>query len=351
MKYHWMTLLLLLATASAVPAQQPIITAETPVNSVILHQWLNSEDPRLIAWAADFARRTHDTSVIAEMPTLLENGTVPAVASGNELRAEAQKAVLAMLDTLIQENAPVPTRAIRAIARNFPPQAVILIARLPLSDSRGTLREWAGKWSRAGFDEARIASMILAKEPDPDFVADVVAESEEDLQIFITSKGVGHGGVAGGCGDSFGGKASPDWPLIYDYDLVENYGGEGSYPVVDLDYDSIRFRRHRESGPWGSCFGVEPLDGSTRHRLIAHWLGVQAKDMPWQPVEYVSIVWKNRIAFRQELGATIESEHKKLRRTVDCLHRRGLLTDSQAASTAPKLVVTIECELKPCPLI
>jgi hypothetical protein len=351
MKYLWITLLFHLVMASAVPAQQPTITSETPVNSDILHQWLNSGDARLIAWAADFARRTHDTNTIAEMPTLLENGAVPAVANGNAPRAEERKAVLAVLDSLIQEDTPVPTRAIRAIARNFPSQAVILIARLPLSDSRGTLREWAVKWSGTGDDQARIASMILAKDPDPDFVAGVVADSEESLQIVITSRGGGHGGGSGGCGDSFGGKPSPDWPQIYDYDLVENYDGGQAYPVVDLDNDRISFRRHPESGPWGSCYGVEPLDGSARHRLIAHWLGVQDKDVPWQPVEHVSIVWKNKIAFRQELGATIESQHQKLKNTVDSLHRRRLLTDSQAATTGPKLVVTIKCDIKPCPLI
>jgi hypothetical protein len=37
-KYLWITLLLPLAMASATPAQQSIITAETPVNSDILHQ-------------------------------------------------------------------------------------------------------------------------------------------------------------------------------------------------------------------------------------------------------------------------------------------------------------------------
>jgi hypothetical protein len=351
MKYLWITLLLPLVMASTVPAQQPVISADTPVNSNILHQWLNSGDPRLIAWAADFARRTHDTSVIAEMPRLLESGGVSTMANDYEIRLDGRKAVLAVLDCLIQENSAVSTRTIRAVATSFPTQAIILIARLPLSDSRGTLREWTSKWSRADGEQKRIAAMILAKNPDPDFVASVVGDSEEALQIFVIPKGFGHGGSSdAGCGDSLQSTPSPGWPQIYDYDLVENYEGAGSYPIVDLDNDRISFRRHMEDGPWGSCNFVQSLDASTRHRLIAYWLGVHGQEVPWQAVESVSIVWKNKIAFHQELGATIDTQHLKLRETVESLRRLGLLTDSQAGTITPKLVVTIECDIKPCPL-
>jgi len=73
--------------------------------------------------------------------------------------------------------------------------------------------------------------------------------------------------------------------------------------------------------------------------------------MVWKPVEYVSIVWTNRKAFQQQLGAIIESQHEKLRATVKTLKRRGYLTEDHAATTAPRLVVTIQCGIKPCPLI
>jgi hypothetical protein len=59
--------------AGALFAQEPRITPETSVNYGILHPWLHSSDPRLIAWAADFARRTHDAKIVAETPELLEH--------------------------------------------------------------------------------------------------------------------------------------------------------------------------------------------------------------------------------------------------------------------------------------
>ena len=83
MNYSWFALLLFLL-AGAVQAQQSPITTETAVNYEILNQWLHSGDPRLIAWAADFARRTHDAKIVAEMPELLAHCVIPqAIGDGN----------------------------------------------------------------------------------------------------------------------------------------------------------------------------------------------------------------------------------------------------------------------------
>jgi hypothetical protein len=192
--------------------------------------------------------------------------------------------------------------------------------------------------------------MILAKDPTPNFVASIVEASEEGVQVLVTSKN-GSAGGGGTCGDSLGEQLSPGWPQIYNYDLVENYSGETPSPVVDLDDDQIGSRRFKQNGPWGSCSGVQLLDPSTRHRLIAHWLGVRDNEMQWQPVEYVSITWTNKIEFQQKPGATITSRNQKLQDTVAALRRRGFLTADETAKTAPRLVVTIKCDIEPSPLV
>lgn len=131
----WSMLLLFLTMTSAVRAQQPLITSKTPVDFGILHQWLHSGDPRLIAWAADFARRTHDAKIVAEMPALLEHWAAPQAIGDGDWQAAQRLAVTAVLDTLIQENVQVPIPGIAAVAELFPAQAAILIGRLPLSES------------------------------------------------------------------------------------------------------------------------------------------------------------------------------------------------------------------------
>jgi hypothetical protein len=364
MRCLWFTPLILFAVAGPLPGQETHIAPATAVNYGVLHEWLHSGDPRLIAWAADFALRTHDTRIVAEMSALLEHWTVPQALGGDESQAAQVRAVAAVLDTLIQEEVQVPIPAIDAIAGSFPAQATILIGRLPLSESRVTLQDWTygatGTWT--GRTLARIASMLLAKDPRPSrgiwnrndlgFVASVVAASEEELQITVVSAKTQHEGYGSGtCGDYGASPVAPGWPQVYAYDLVENDPQASAPIVVDLDGDRIVSRRFEENRPWGSCYGVQWLDPSTRHRLIAHWLGVQEKEMSWQPVEGFTIVWTDKAAYRQQLGEIIEAQRKKLHATVEALGQRGLMTDGETATVAPRLIVDVQCEIKPCPLI
>ncbi len=358
MKYFWFAPLLLFLMTGTVPAQEPVITSETPVTSSLLQQWFNSGDPRLVAWAADFARRTHDTKVIAEMPVWLEDAPIPRPIYRLDVSQPAQRmAVVAVLDTLIQENVEVSVPAIKAIAPYFPEQALILIGRLPPDESRSTLNDWTygqeGNWS--GRTLARVASMMLAQDPvsmkaqEFSLASRIVAASEDTIRASDSGQ---NGGVVGGiCGDSLPRKASPGWPQIYAYALVENDSQAMNAPVVvDLYGDRIVYRRLEANAGWGTCNGVLGLNSVNRHRLIAYWLGVREQDMVWQPMKQVSIKWRCKADYEQLIGGLVEAEREKLQATVNALYRRGILTENQRVTSAPKLVVTIQCEMDPCPL-
>ncbi len=367
MKYSWFTLLLLLTMTGKAPAQPSVITSETQVNSNLLQQWFHSGDPRLIAWAADFARTTHDTRIMTEMSNWLEHCPIPPPTyAGNEPQPAQRRAVIAVLDALIQENVQVPIPAIEVVAPYFPAQAIILIGRLPLAESRATLNDWTygqeGNWS--GRMLARVASMMLAQDPvlmkpeESSFASWIVAASEEDLQISIISpSNFLHGSIQGSylsssvCGDSFASEISPGWPYVYTYDLVENDPQASAPIVIDLDGDRIASRRFAENAPWGTCHRVQWLNPATRYQLVEYWLGGCEQRIPWGPVKPVSIVWKNQAAYEQQLGALVEAQRENLQATVEALYERGVLTKSQTVTTAPRLVVTIKCDMKPCPLM
>lgn len=353
--------LLLLSLACNLSGQESV-TPDTAVNSAMLHQWLHSGDPRLVAWAADFARRTHDAEVLSEIPAVLESSLMPQDFSTDESQAGQRRALLAMLDALIQENSDVPIQAIEAVAPTFPAQAAILIVRHPLSKSRDIFDYWAsGRIGTWGDLLARIAAMTVAKDPvgstgalDQSFVASVVAKSENELRVTLsTTNSVGGGIGVGACGDSFGRPLTPGWPQIYSYRLGEERDSQAHASIiVELDGDRIFYWRIEENAGWGSCTGqeIEPLNSSTRHRLIAYWLGVHDNQMPWQPIENFTIVWTNEAAYKHRLSEILESQRKKLVSTVASLQKRGLLNESEAKTVCPKLVVTIQCNMKPCPI-
>jgi len=80
-------------------------------------------------------------------------------------------------------------------------------------------------------------------------------------------------------------------------------------------------------------------------------LGVAEKEMAWQPVEGFTIVWSDKAAYQRKLGEITEAQREKLHATVDALRQRRLLSESEAETVAPRLIVTVQCEMKPCPLI
>ena len=67
------------------------------------------------------------------------------------------------------------------------------------------------------------------------------------------------------------------------------------------------------------------------------------------PVGEGTLVWKDRASFEQQLGALVEAHREQLRATVVTLEQRGLLTEGFAGNI-PRLVVTIQCDVEPCPL-
>jgi hypothetical protein len=359
--------------ATILAAQEPVITPDMQVTTEILHQWLHSGDPRLITWTADFARRTHDAQIIAEMPGWLEHWPMPPV-YGDLDRQESQRRIpsllpiLAVLDTLIQENAQVPIPAIDSFAVSFPFHASILMARHPLSESRPYLEEWARGANGINAQRylAKVAFMILAKNPgastqfwygDTDIplglVGSVVAASHSKLNIAVNADGAPEpltGGAA--CGDSPGREPSRGWPPVYDYVILE-YDKDPNKPVlVELgDYRLSVWRAESNGAALGSCHGSLWLDPDYLfNELIAYWLAIKPQDMPWRPEQSFGIKWVTTAEYEHRLGGIIESQRKKLRATVEALHKRGLLTDDQASDVIPKLVVNIQCDLRPCPL-
>ncbi|MGB6729297.1 MAG: hypothetical protein WBE74_25605 [Terracidiphilus sp.] len=344
----------LCACAGILSSQAPQITPDTHVDVPTLKQWLHGSEPRLVAWAADFARRNSDKRLIDDIPAVIETVSIP---SPREAPSEQELVIDALLDALIEQDVRVPASAIARIANTYPAQALILISRLPTQEAESTLTDWTyydiGAWEQRRL--ARVAAMMLAQRPKPEFVARIAAAAGQQLTVHIASTDSGYGGGSGTCGDYGAGRPRPGWPLVYNYDLVENDRQEmplrsGSRLVIDLAGDRIVARRFEENQHPGSCYGVDPLNEVTRHRLFAYWLGVKPAEMSWQPRSEVAIVWADQAGYERKLGAMIGEQRNKMQEAIRGLQDRGLLTEEQADSISPKISVSIRCDISPCPL-
>jgi hypothetical protein len=351
------SLLLFFLSLAAAYSQAPRIDPETNVDPAMLHTWLHSGDPRLIAWAADFGRRRHDQKLVSEIPDLLEHWSMPPMTGGYQEQATQRSAVLALLDALIRENVQVPIPIIRRIAGEFPAQALLLIQPHPLEKSRSTLMEWAFPADSPIVSvRSRAAAMILAAHPEPDLTYTVLKNLVQHVTMHIvpSGAGIGFGSGSASCGDSFAISPTPGWPAVYAYGLLEKTrktedDSSDLIPIARLGSHSVQAYRYEENRGRGGCW-TQQSDAAFRHELIAYWLGIKASEMKWQPEESRNVVWTTKAAYERRVGAFLEEDRVRMLDTRLQLLGKGLLDEHHIDNTFPQITVQIECDISPCPL-
>ena len=335
------------------------LQCQPKVTAADLQQWLRSGDPRQIAWAAQYVGQYGEAAypgALALMAEILEkertsldrNAFAPAASQHDH-----DEAVAAILDAFIQQKAPPSTGMIATVSNVFPQQAILLASYLPQADKNSLLQNWYGlrNYNPSGRLLARLATLMLGDNPPPALAANLVNESEEHLTIIIqkTPK-VDSGTGMNMCGDSLSKAVRPNWPVVYTYELEENATDTRDALLVAVDDDRITYRRVPDNEPGGSCFGVRWLDAGTRHRLIAHWLGVPERSMTWSTQSVAFVIWTTRGAYLAKLAEIIEQYHQALQATVNALVTKHILDGQQASSVQPQLILSFACEMDPCPL-
>jgi hypothetical protein len=278
------------------------------------------------------------------------------MAGGYEERAAQRRAVLALLDTLVQENAQVPVPLIRSVSEEFPAQALLLVQRVPREAAKSTLLEWTfGRNNTISDTRSRAAAMILAEGRDPSFIYQVLQGVVQHVTIRVVPPGEGIGGTGSvSCGDSGVLPPPSDWPIIYTYGLYEEHGqvtkrDSDSMSVVRLGEHSIEAYRYEENRGSGGCISPQS-DASMRHELIAYWIGVRPIEMEWQPEQNLTLEWSTVSEYKKELGTFLEEDRAKMSETRLSLQKRGLLDEQMIDASFPQISLRFECDIDPCPL-
>jgi hypothetical protein len=355
---YLMGLAAVLCSVASVRAQNSEITPETNVEPALLHTWLKSGDPRLVAWAADFARRHHDAALVSEIPGVIVRWRAAPIDGDYPKRIAPRRTILALVDALIQEHTEVSIELIQSLANEFPAQSMLLIERLPLERSSPTLMNWAFSndfHAPITGTRAHAAAMILAHNPDPNFAYHIVEGLVQHVTVHVSRQWMGFAGSGGmSCGDSFAVSPPPRWPIVYDYRLLERNSevesrSAGLVPIVTLGDRTVDAERFEETGGRGGCWSHDS-DASFRHELLAYLLGVKPDKMPWQPEESINVVWTTKSAYERELGSIVETERGKMLGTLQQLKNRNLFDERMPTepSREYRLALTAKFVRVPC---
>jgi hypothetical protein len=316
-------------------------------NSVNIQAWLESKDPRLIAWGAYFARENNDPAALQLAAQLvkrsLEQGGPDLLSPGGP----QYDALSEVLDALIQRRVLLSADMLGYVSRSHPVQTIILLSMLPSAEQTGNLMQWYyGPRPDDGSNHLdRVSAMLLSKSPPPGFAANILASSEERLTVYVVPTIATVHGFGGALGVSCGGYAinrpPGGWPDIPSYHLTENDNADIDPLLVESGGDRIYWQRSTPGHGFRSCGGVSGLTPKTRHYLLAEMLKQRDEAMSWPTQKVVNIAKESDEQVQRDIGATIQAEQAILLNSVQDFQIRGLITPEEAKTVLPKLSVII----------
>jgi hypothetical protein len=355
----WTVALFLASSSASAHAQtQDAMTAATQTDDAMKAQaspaniqaWLQSKDPRFIAWGAYFARENNDAAALDLASQLVNESLYKGGLNRLSTAGPQHEAMLEILDALIERNTAVSADTLSYLWSVFPVQSAILASRLPAADTTSLLMQWYYNGRENPHRLSRVAAMLLAKSPPPGFAASILTDSEELLSIMVVSNEHefgGSGSMSSGCSDGGSSTKEIGWPELFSYQLEENDSSRADLVLVEAGGDRITWQRLPGDHGWGSCYGVRPLSAETRHHLLSEMLGVPDSAMPWPTRQNVTIVWRSKDQFQQDLGAAIEAEDAKLQQTVQAFQSSSLITPQEATTVIPRLTISIKYSTPP----
>jgi hypothetical protein len=122
------------------PASDPAssLHADAQQRAAWATEWLQSSDPRRLAWGAWLAKQDRQTSLIPLLnEKVAEYQSTEAISSQADL--DRHDSLLAVLDALISLHAPVPGAEAHKLYPEFPAQSLILLVRSPQPDDSALL--------------------------------------------------------------------------------------------------------------------------------------------------------------------------------------------------------------------
>ena len=337
-------LLPLLPRAGRAQENQPDPSEVVVPSSESAQQWLASSDPRVQAWGAHAVLDSHNTALLpAVIDALTRKQPANPQPTGNQTHAQA-----AMLDALIQLHGNLPVESLAGLNDSLWTQKLILLARLPWSDTEPVWSKLYQSQSPRNDAESRAAAEMLARNGSDGFAARLLRTIA--VQVFVnvhdpgSASGLGLGFGSSCCGS--GVRPEKPWPAMGGY-LFDEPRGLLDPPLADATLwlagrDPIYLVRQLTTTGWyGRCGGgLRPLDDALRSHLAGRLLGDESSPFPETAVN-LDIPFSSREVYRQAVVEAVDAVQSNFVSVAQRLTAQGLLTETERQSIDLPIQLTL----------
>jgi hypothetical protein len=309
--------------------------------------WLQSGEPRLVAWGAHGALSQQNTKLIPDLLSLAgqwralkpesyaEGSDAPRL---SEEQLDQRDAMAAVVDALIQLEATVPSETLRNLAPDFGNAVAVLLSRMPVDESSPLAFDFYRNQEQHAYGLQYVSAALLAQHPPAGFAADLLTSVNVRANVFavLPGTGAGSGGSGGDCFNETD-REKEGWPKSGQY-ILSREKSEGAMLLV-AGSDPVYATRVERYHFYGDPCGRVVLGPEQRVRLIEEMLG--SSDLRWQTQVTEDIEFRSTSQFSVDLLAFVEKQQQMYRVTAEALEAKGLMEKFEAQQSLPLLLLTL----------
>jgi hypothetical protein len=320
--------------------------------AVQVPEWLQSGDPQRVAWGAYLAAQYRMSSAVPLIEAALDRTDVTGGGCASS-QCQSPAVVFALLDALVQLDAPVdPVRVGRFLPR-WPVQSLVLLGRAGADRDRTLLPFFEG----ASGLSWRAAANLLLETRSSGFAVSLLRPVHLRLEVHVLDRsnrvglsGSVVGGVTEGC-NVVGG--APGFPPIAEY-LHDPSGRGGATLLADGPRPAFYRRRVGQPG-LVPCSSLEARSGSPTVQERIDYAIALARPLEMSRIYATTIehvVWTDAEALRTRVGQARRNLEGRYRSMIGSLVAQGRLTAAEAKTlpTAIDLSVIDQRDNQSAPL-
>jgi hypothetical protein len=321
----------------------------------IIRLWLQSGEPRLVAWGAHGALSQQNTKLIPDLLSLAgqwrplkpesytEGSDAPRL---SEEQMDQRDAMAEVVDTLIQLKATVPSETLRNLAPDFGNAVAVLLSRMPVDESSPLAFAFYRNQEEHAYGLQYVSAALLAQHPPAGFAADLLTSVNVRANVFAVLPGTG-AGSGGSAGDCFidSDREKEGWPKSGQY-ILSRDNSEGALlspgaMLLVAGIDPIYATRVERYHFYGDPCSRVVLRPEQRVRLIEEMLGSSEEDLRWQTQVTENIEFQSTGQFTVDLLAFVGKQQQMYRATAEALEAKGLMDKSEVQQSLPLLLLSL----------